>query len=305
MKSMFSVHRLLIAAFLVALGLGMPISGQSQTTGPSDSLFSMLGGDEMSIREWAVTNRRCYTLVSFKYTNVFGKVMRVTPNQITTLTKFSTYLDFQKYVLTKSRECLETAQLDSTPATMLNFFTYVIYETDGSGINYEALRFDIKSIGNINMSDSTITDAVPTSELIIIPCPNLEELEIRVDSEPPFHFPGDPGIYPKQLVQTNMILLRLWYCTNGFHANFRVKAGGKSVQYLQNGRKLNGALVDMSPDHWLSVIMTPGSETVLQTSSNYKDWSDIHTFHWYEDIEFGTVPIGELGPSLFYRAISN
>lgn len=139
---------------------------------------------------------------------------------------------------------------------------------------------------------------------------SLERVEINI-ADPAYNYVWPSGgvktqsVYPIEFTTSEYHVFQAWYSTNTFKARFKVTASGETATYTQTGSKLKAPSVRVLSDRAVEVSMTPGSHTVVETSTDMVNWSVMKDIPWNLSTESQTVLVyPPNSPHRFFRAWS-
>ena len=332
-KAVFAA--ILVAFCSIALiAVGQPITNtggvSTQTVvNPSPLPDSLPIGNEQVVLNSTVTEKllngkplETYTPIGIKYLGTNGvEGIRNTdlPSQ-----RFNSYSDFEaeisKYGMSLVDKIKNDPKVDRSKP--LSMFTYHMYndkrlETPAVGI------FLNKNLGLVSeINQETFLGLSIVARQIVIPITNLEKFEIEVDVgfDTPYKYVWTPqyssqnitniGSFkiPKETTTRKYITLQDWYSTGNYKARFKITAGGVTREYTQQGSQVLPPSVAMS-GFSVNVEFTRGTETIIESSTDLKNWSDAWTIPWDSDTNFVSIPYyagsgSVIAPRRFFRAKS-
>lgn len=297
------------------------LAGNSNTASvvvPSVLPDSLPIGSEQVMLDWAVTNRQwsVYPLmtswdVSIRYTGKDNNIHEVGVSVINY--PISTYQGFEDKVVEVGNLLLNTIRKnrDIDPTKGLSFKLFYGYDNDldNTGVTSFYIQKDLGLIGTI--TDNTFRNMGVIWYQSIVRFKSLERVEINIDSDPAYNYVWPSGsvktqsVYPIEGTTSGYHVFRAWYSTNAFKARFKITASGETATYTQIGNKLKAPSVKVLSDRAVEVSMTPGSHTVVETSTDMVNWSVLKDIPWNLSTESQTVLVyPPNSPHRFFRAWS-
>jgi hypothetical protein len=232
--------------------------------------------------------------------------------------EFTSYKDFEFCIGKFGMELVEKIKSDprvdhSIPLSMYAYHAYtdVNAETGPMGIYLS------KDLGLArDVSQDSFLDFKIFSQ-VVVRIPNLEKFEVEVDGDKPYHFswtsqskkPATSGTpAPEEMTTKDFIVMQSWYSYGTTTARFKVTTGGVTRVYSEQGSLIVPPVLTLS-GFGVNVEFTRGRKTIVETSTNLKDWSEIMTIP--EDIETNSIWIpyypgssSTILPKRFFRAKS-
>jgi hypothetical protein len=227
--------------------------------------------------KWLVTHGECRASVSLKFKSANGSIASF--GNSGEIKRFGSYEEYESYRVWVSRSHLNIAPEVARSSTKVYYYFSLEYRSHpemawqpGFQVNTE---FDttvsaIHGIPTQTMKPLKIQFEIPQAGMIIV----------RSGSQPPY------------LWKTNFgTTLSMSPLTSADKARVTVVSGdGSRATYTQTGNLLVPAIVSLvdSNTFWLSI--TPGSDTVIESTTNMVQWSEALAMPWpYQEIF--TVPI--------------
>ncbi len=319
LKSVFAI--ILIAVSSIALtAMGQPAnSGVSTQTvvNPSPLPDSLPIGSEQAMLDWIVTNKQwhynthpisSFTVFKVYFTDKKGSEAWYSFN-ITDYV-FNSYNDFTDKVKKHGQELVLKIRSDndfdpSKPVRMTTFRAYVDNIGDNSAMGIY-IKKDLGLVSSLN--DNSFDNFEIAAKQVVIRIPKLEKFEVEVDGDIPYHYSWPSDNNSKEYTTGDFIALQDWYSNGLYKARFKVTAGGVTRVYSEQGSLIVPPVLTLS-SFGVNVEFTQGRKTIVEASTNLKDWSEIMTIP--EDIETNSIWIphypgssSTILPKRFFRAKS-
>lgn len=313
----------------VALGQSVINGGVSTQTVVNPSVLpdSLPIGNESVVLDSIVTEKllngkvlETFTPIGIKYLGTNG-VEGIWSTDLPG--KFRSYSDFESEVSKYGMVLIDKIKNDTRidHSKPLSMFTYHMYtdkrlETPVVGV------FLNKKLGLVSkINQETFLGLSIVAKQIVIPITNLEKFEIEVDVglDVPYNYVWTPesttqnitkiGSFeiPKEMTTRRYVALQGWY-SGGYKARFRITAGGVTREYTQQGAQILPPKIAMN-GFSVDVEFAPGTETIIESSTDLKNWSDAWTIPWDSDTNFVSIPYyagsgSVVSPKRFFRAKS-
>ncbi len=300
----------MIAVSSIALtAMGQPAnSGVSTQTvvNPSPLPDSLPIGNEQVASDWIVSEKLLngkilgtFTPIGVKYLGTNG-IEGVWSTDLPG--KFSSYSDFESEVSKYGMVLIDKIKNDTKidHSKPLSMYTYHMYNDARLGAPAVGI-FLSKSLGLASdINQETFLGLNVVSRQVVIPITNLERFEVEVDvgSGVPYKYVWTPrstsqnmtsiGSFkiPKEMTASGYIALQGWYSTGAYKTRLKITAGGESRVYSEQGSLIVPPVLTLS-SFGVNVEFTQGRKTIVEASTNLKDWSEIMTIP--EDIETNSV----------------
>ena len=168
-----------------------------------------------------------------------------------------------------------------------------------------------------SVTSNSFYNAKPVDLEAVVRVQSLEEFKIQVYS----NWPSTSGMYtytwtPTSSVQsnpstwreqtaTNALVLNRWYSIGLYRARFTITAGGKTMTYTQHGDPVSAGMLSIDRTTGLTAWMSVGSDTSVETTTNWVNWSTVTNLPWSMATNRAVVSVSLKNPSRFYRLNSN
>ncbi|NDB58450.1 hypothetical protein EB001_08395 [bacterium] len=321
-----AVFATILVAFnsIALIAVGQPVSNGGVSTqtvvNPSTLPDSLPIGNEQVVLDWIVTNKQwhynthpisSFTVFKVYFTDKKGAEAWYSFN-ITDYV-FNSYRDFTDKVKKHGQELIQKIKSDSEfdpskPVRMTTFRAYVDNAggSKGNGATGIYIKKDLGLVSSLD--DSSFDNFEIVAKQVIVRIPKLERFEVIVDGDTPYHYTWPTDKSDKEYTTSDFVALQDWYSTGNYKARFKITAGGVTREYTQQGSQVLPPKIAMN-GFSVDVEFALGTETIIESSTDLKNWSDAWTIPWDSDTNFVSIPYyagsgSVITPKRFFRAKS-
>ncbi len=312
--------RLLIVALVVTISVLGSLGVQGQTPNsiapPPFVLPSLPTGTNIAnLFDWAASNRSVYAAFTLRYKTKSGtSAIYNFPGVPREFDSYAAYFTFLKSNVLNAVASI-SSNADSTSLARLSAsFGYDPSEP------YVPTLIDTNGVALGNITSDWLDSVVPLYLNIMISVPGLQRFTVEADD-------GSGKVYsngwssvsgttsansigsqhPPELTTSNWLVLNPWYLLlHGHHVRFTATVGGQTTVYTQYGALLSLAYTTISPDgSYVGVNYAPGANTILQCSTNLRDWNTIATISETNTVTSKVFACPRDTPWKFFRSHSD
>lgn len=109
--------------------------------------------------------------------------------------------------------------------------------------------------------------------------------------------------YPAEEIVKNAVFFNDWYSTGTNRARFDATVGTVAQRYTQDGPELMPSRLQIRGNR-VTVFMSQGSDTIIESSTDQRNWSDEMISLWSSHTNNASLTITNVVPWKFYRGKS-